>query len=230
MIETDTVAVYAYTYAAVFIIKARFDLGSDNIEALCIEILKPNSRPFAAMSCYRPPNPNVDQFFYAFSYLIKQLDNEDKELFILGDLNCNYLAKQADYPTNKLTLLSEELQLTQLITEPTRITENSRTLIDVILTNSYNRVVDSGVLHLGISDHSLIYVIRKISIPSKTKPVMTTVRQFKIFDAITFKEDLEKQAWVDVSDHDNPNDMWIHWKHMFLNVADKHAPPKLKRV
>ena len=210
--------------------KARPDLGADNIEALCIEILKPNSRPFAVISCYRPPNSNVDQFFYDFSYLIKQLDNEDKELFILGDLNCNYLAKQADYPTNKLTLLSEELQLTQLITEPTRITENSRTLIDVILTNSYNRVVDSGVLHLGISDHSLIYVIRKISIPSKTKPVMTTVRQFKIFDAITFKEDLEKQAWVDVSDHDNPNDMWIHWKHMFLNVADKHAPPKLKRV
>ena len=34
-----------------------------------------------------------------------------------------------------------------------------------------------------------------------------------------------QQAWVDVSDHDDPNDMCIHWKHMFLDVADKMPLP-----
>ena len=37
------------------------------------------------ISCYQPPNSIVDQFFDDFSYLIKQLDGEDKELCILGD-------------------------------------------------------------------------------------------------------------------------------------------------
>ena len=52
---------------------------------------------------------------------------------------------------------------TQLITEPTRITESSSSLIDVIFTNYIYRVVCSGVLHVGISHHSLIYVYRKLS-------------------------------------------------------------------
>lgn len=210
--------------------KPRADLEADNIEALCIEILKPNSKPFAVISCYRPPNSNVDQFFNSLSTLIERLDHEDKELYILGDLNCNFIAEQKDHPTNKLIQLSEDFQLTQLINEPNRITEKSRTLIDVVLTNTRNRVADSGVLHLGISDHSLIYVIRKISIPFKTRPTMTTVRQFKHFNSTKFKEELGKQAWANVSNHDDPNDMWSLWKHTFLHVVDKHAPPKLKRV
>ena len=36
----------------------------------------------------------------------------------------------------------------QLITEPTRLTESSQTLIDVILTNKPDRIVSSGVLHI----------------------------------------------------------------------------------
>ena len=39
------------------------------------------------------------------------------------------------------------------------LNESSSSLIDVIFTNCINRVVCSGVLHVGISDHSPIYVI-----------------------------------------------------------------------
>ena len=40
--------------------------------------------------------------------------------------------------------------------EPTCITESSSSLIDTIFTNW--RLVCSGVLHIGISDHSLTYI------------------------------------------------------------------------
>ena len=94
------------------------------------------------------------------------------------------------------------------------------------LTNSPNRVVSSGVLHLSISDHSLIYVIRKIAIPSKTKPTTTTVRQMKHFNAEKFRKDLEMLLSEDTMDFDDPDDMWSRWKNIFLTVAHKHAPPK----
>ena len=47
--------------------------------------------------------------------------------------------------------------LKQVITEPTRITPSSSSLIDLIFTNQPDLVSFSGVSHVGISDHSLIY-------------------------------------------------------------------------
>ena len=55
----------------------------------------------------------------------------------------------------------------QMIKEHTRITKDSRTLIDVILTNNPQRIVSSGVNHIAISDHNLIYAIKKIAVPTK---------------------------------------------------------------
>ena len=52
----------------------------------------------------------------------------------------------------------------QLISEPTRITSRSSTLIDLCLTNTPSNIVKSGVIHLSISDHSLVYLIRKAHI------------------------------------------------------------------
>ena len=55
-------------------------------------------------------------------------------------------------------------QSKQLIKKPTRVTAKTRTLIDVIITQLGNTsVTASGVTHLGISDHSLVYTCRKIS-------------------------------------------------------------------
>ena len=45
--------------------------------------------------------------------------------------------------------------------EPTRITDKSTTLIDLCFTNSPVNVANSGVLHLSISDHSSVYMVRK---------------------------------------------------------------------
>ena len=52
-------------------------------------------------------------------------------------------------------------EIEQLINEPTRFTATSSALIYLCLTNMPTNTFKSGVLHLSISDHSLIYTIRK---------------------------------------------------------------------
>ena len=54
--------------------------------------------------------------------------------------------------------------LEQLIDTPTRITENSNTLIDLIFANNNHRIVASAVLHVNLSDHSLIYCVIKAGV------------------------------------------------------------------
>ena len=56
--------------------------------------------------------------------------------------------------------------MVNLINEPTRVTETSASTIDLILSNTPENIVSSGVSHVGISDHSLI--CKKICI-SKVK-------------------------------------------------------------
>ena len=45
----------------------------------------------------------------------------------------------------------EPKNLTQLITEPTRTTDNTKTLIDHAVTNRPSQMLDSGVIPCGIS-------------------------------------------------------------------------------
>ena len=51
--------------------------------------------------------------------------------------------------------------LEQLISIPTRITSKTATLIDHVLTNSFQKVSQCSVIELGISDHDLVYSTRK---------------------------------------------------------------------
>ena len=85
--------------------KIRSDLIPPELEAVCLEITKPQSKPFIVTTIYRPPNANAE-FFDHLEKLIKQIDDENKEMYILGDLNCNLLGKKISFQyANKQTKL-----------------------------------------------------------------------------------------------------------------------------
>ena len=130
-------------------------------------------------------------------------------LYILGDLNVNLLGPNLS-TGKRLEEIMELYQLAQIINDPTRITEYTKSLIDVCITSSPEKIISSGVIHLGISDHSLIYAIRKLNyIPKTGSRNSIEYRNFKKFNAESFLNDL---------------------KSLFIQVLDKHAPLKTKRV
>ena len=77
----------------------------------------------------------------------------------MGDINSDYAKTLLDVHTRTLQFISSIHQLEQLIKEPTRVTKSSATTIDLIFTNMVDNIATSGVIHLGISDHSLIYAV-----------------------------------------------------------------------
>ena len=97
----------------------------------------------------------------------------------MGDLNCDVSKFPPDAHTRRLQFLSCVYQLEQLINEPTRVTRTSATLIDLIFTNKKENISKSGVIHLGISDHSLIFAVRKFFTP-KSRQNVRYVRNFKL--------------------------------------------------
>ena len=204
--------------------KIQNDLVPDDIEAICLEISKPNSRNFIVASVYRPPS-STSEFFLTFEKMIKMIDDENKELHILGDLNCNMLTNISNQPTKTLKGILETYQLSQPITEATRITTSSCTLIDHYITSMPEKIVQSGVIHTGISDHSLIYGIRKIHpvLSTRKKAKKVEVRNMKRFNEERFNEDLLTQSWEQIVLKSDTDSMWACWKELFMEVLDKHA-------
>ena len=157
-----------------------------------------------------------------FESFVGKLDAEGKEYYIIDYLNCNMLPSSLNnVNTQALLNKTDVYNLKQLVKEPTRATPVSSALIDVIFTSHPDNVSCSGVSPVGISDHSLIYAFRKISLPSAVKGSNTvSYRQFRN----RFRSDILAQPWTDLMGIDNPNEMWFKWKSLFLEVCDVHAP------
>lgn len=208
----------------------RNDLRSSELEILSVEIRKPNAKPFVITTWYRPPDSTVELFSH-FESVLGKLDSEGLEHIILGDMNADYLVRSTDSTTKALLNVTDLYNLEQLINEPTRITPTSRKAIDLIFTSHPENVVCNGVSHLGLSDHSLIYVYRKIAIPVAVKGHNIVItRDYKHFNSEMFRNDIAALPWDFLANFSNPNEMWSAWKSSFLEVCDKHAPIKSKRT
>ena len=105
--------------------------------------------------------PPTDEAFY--NNLSKQLQiiDQQREYLVLGDFNC--VMKRNMPHTRKLKSVMHQYQMTQLIEKPTRITKTSETLTELIFTSNAEKIGESGILNLSISDHSLVYAVRQTS-------------------------------------------------------------------
>ena len=117
-----------------------------------------------------------------------------------------------------------------MISEPIRVTSNTSTLIDLFITNNTKSIVHSGVYSLSISDHNLIFAIRKIDIPRRS-PRYVETRSFKKFNANAFLSDIKNSRLPQFDSNSvSVNETWHIWNNIFLNVLNKHAPRTVIKV
>ena len=102
----------------------RQDLVFADLEMICIEVNRKYSKPFLIGRWCRPPISDVD-IFNDFELFLFKYDIEYKEIILLGDLNCDFSNVPHDFCTRKLQALCFLYQLTQVVNEPTRVTETT---------------------------------------------------------------------------------------------------------
>ena len=165
----------------------RSDLNNIQIEVLSIEISKYKTKPVTTW--YRPPNTPVESF-QEFEKLLQHINLEDKESIILGDLNCNLIPEDTnDCNTNELKVVTNMYQYKQLIQEPTIVTTKTKSLIDDFFTNKLENIVLAGVSKMTISDHYLIYGVRKFPSLKATAQIIE-FRDFKNLNERAFLDDI----------------------------------------
>lgn len=119
---------------------------------------------------YRPPSGNLDLFFDKFNSTLNELNAYTKsEIIVCGDFNVDLLASENNESLNFINTCSS-FSFVPLISKPTRVTENSATLIDNILVSNPIQIT-SGIVTVDISDHMPVFVIRRnFFTPIKSAP------------------------------------------------------------
>ena len=79
-----------------------------------------------------------------------------KEIIFIGDFNMNMLSSKHNTPNPELSDFCDKFCLSNVIDKPTRVTDTTSSLIDVILVSNADRMSTSGNLHLGVSDHDTV--------------------------------------------------------------------------
>ena len=126
-----------------------------------IEIENRNGKNYLFCCVYRHPSSNIDIFC---DYLQEVLSNPavcNKLVFILGDFNINLLNYNSDTPTSNFVNFFFSKQFLPYIVHPSRVSDNSSTLIDNIFTNVSDQETISGNIITQITDHFPQFLIIK---------------------------------------------------------------------
>ena len=112
-------------------------------------------------------------------------------IVLLGDFNTNLLQDErgdTSYEENKMIGILEQFNMKSVVKGPTTITNHSKTLIDLIVTNRKDLVKQKGTCPLGFSDHGMIYETLSASI-LRDQPKIITIRNFNKFNERNFQSD-----------------------------------------
>lgn len=167
---------------------------------------------------YKPPKSKIPDFVNHLTNALSIVSHENKKCFLMGDFNINIMDSEAQTQSFLDSLSS--FCFKPMISKPTRITENSATLLDNIFTNILDREHLSGILCSDISDHFPIFSItssRANTFLSTGKP-MDTYRFINQQTISMFKMQVQNGSWDAVLRNPDPQQAYT----IFLEELTKH--------
>lgn len=203
--------------------KHRTNLEHNELESLWVEIFQKNAKSFLVGTMYRPPVGSKylpREFKTHLNDLLQLVMSESKEVNLLGDLNINFLKKSDDKDIKELLRL---YGLKQLIEKPTRITDNTQTLIDCILTTRNDTTYQNDVIPIGISDHDMVGFVRKLR-RDKLPPKIIKTRNYAKYSSEQMVDEISKHNWGELYGMNDVNIAWSYFKTTLTALFNKHAP------
>ena len=212
-------------FVVTFFSKRRHDLELPNIECLWVEISIKNKIQLIG-TFYRPPNSTNAILSSIEDSIGLAFETNISKILITGDFNLDILK---DNSSRKVRDLCQQFNFKQIINEPTHFTENSSSLIDLILTSNRNTILLSGVgepfLEQNIRYHCPVFCVLTFSKP--LAPLYK--RRVFIYDRDNyqaFSNDLVQTDWQTLKS-ENINSYAENITKRITDLTNKHVPNRL---
>ena len=171
-----------------------------------------SKKDLVIVTIYRQPNNNnLDHFQSCIERLLNCVDKPKNEVVIAGDMNLDLLKYEHHLPTSKyLDTMTNHSFLPRII-RPTRIKNQSATLIDHIFTRNNSTTLVSGIIDVelsgssGYTDHKPIFTILRTMIPKKAQNPFSIKSYFTSEGHKNRKQGLLMHDWNPVLADNNPD-------------------------
>ena len=200
-------------------------------ESICIKAEVEAKKNALFISLYRPnthktltPKEQITRFLEILSSHVEILSSHNLPIYFFTDSNLDLLDLSNGYVSDYFNILLANVMV-QLITKATRIQNNSKTLLDHIVTNSSDFFLSAGVLIDYPSDH--IFTFLQISENSKA-PILPpqSSRCMSVNNIELFKTSLAALSWEDVTEKLDVNLAYNSFYDIFKTFFDLHFPVK----
>ena len=205
--------------------KHRPDLEVEHLEALWIETR--NNQETLLVGCfYRPPQSRVG-YWDLINESIHKAASTPYKFIILGDFNAHPSTPQYAH-LNRLIQIN---RLHQVINEATRYTDNTETIIDIILTSSPNDILKVGVLPPVKSDHCCPFVeIKSKNESASVSAFKRVILNYSKIDTVKFENILRSTIWESIVYNDDLDESALLFSKTLLNAAKMCMPTKTVKI
>ena len=140
--------------------KVREDLSFMHDAIECVFVEATVSKKVLVGVIYRPPGRSIDVFNEQLKCIFDMLSNVSFPCYLMGDVNINLINHASHKHTGDYLDLIYSSGYIPLINRPTRVTSQTATLIDHILSNNViGKSLYQGVLLTDITDHYPVFSI-----------------------------------------------------------------------
>ena len=197
-------------------------------ESIFIEVKSINGDSYVIGNIYRPnspPHADMDIFNEHLSEIIEKVNQERKKIIIMGDFNIDLLNYLTHAKTNDFVegILSQGLF--PLITKPTRVTEDSATIIDHIHTNIIDKENISGIIITDVSDHFGTFTIFNKKCTEKNNENVPT-RIFSQNNINAFNRILQQSNYTTIMNCRCANEAYAKFQEIYIAAYDLAFPVK----
>ena len=175
---------------------------------------------------YRPPNADPNELENHFKNILSKREITNKELVLVGDFNINVLDFNESKMVQNFVNLMFRHGLIPTINKPTRVTRNTATAIDHIITNSViNAEFKTGIIKTDISDHFPIFFIFKCVVDStEAREEFIYKRNYSSNSIETFKQKLREVNWNEVKQSNNANESYAKFSEICTSLYEECFP------
>lgn len=188
------------------------------------EVVTVKSGSYIISTCYRPPSGDISNFLVFLDRFLEFITFHRYQLILGGDFNINMLLDSSIKTEFETTLNFHCCQNT--IALPTRITENTETLLDLFITNVDIECVLAGVITYAISDHLPIFLSLEQTIKATENSHKYTYRRINPVTLSSFRQLVTDTNWDDVFIDENPESAYNTFMNKFTAAYDVSFPHK----
>ncbi|XP_053698994.1 uncharacterized protein LOC128745964 [Sabethes cyaneus] len=202
---------------------------ANRLEFLAIQA-KINNYNICVVVVYNPSGSNP-LFAQCYEKLLVDLHEFDFDrIYLVGDYNINVAASRPCGNMMALNRIHSFFNLSLLPTTATRITEQSATTIDLLVTDSPSSICKSNT-HYGsaVSDHEVVYLIADVRVP-RTALQAIRIRNMRSINTVRLQADFQATDLREIYDTADVNRKVELATAKLQSLLEAHAPSRIIQV